>query len=267
MSSEIINRDALSEVTVVIKTFERPKALNRVIRSVRRFYPQLKIVVADDSRKPRCPKGVTHLRLPPDSGVGAGRNALLYSVSTRFFLTLDDDYQLTKHSNIEQLLKLVADGVVSLAGGDCIRVKRKLFYVKERPQPYYGTIRLEAGHLQLAHGYHSREDGFFRCDIIPQFFVAHTETIQGMGGWDSELKTNDHQEFFVRLKQNGIRVGYCPSVSCLHWHTMPAGYAAYRRRDHRAIAARKMGVTRWTKMDGETLLFGDEQPEQLRRAS
>lgn len=267
MSSEAIDRDALSEVTVVIKTFERPKSLNRVLRSVRRFYPQLKIVVADDSLKPRPPKGVTYLRLEHDCGVGAGRNALLQSVSTRFFLTLDDDFQLTKHSGIEQLLALVRDGAVSLAGGNCIRVKRKLFFVKQRPQPYFGAIRLDNGHLQLTHGYHSREDGFFRCDIIPQFFVAHTETIQGMGGWDSELKTNDHQEFFVRLKQKGIRVGYCPSVSCLHWHTMPAGYAAYRRRDHRAIAARKMGVTRWTTMNGQTLLFGDEQREELRRAS
>ena len=45
--------DELSEsVTAIIKTFERPKSLDLLIRSLRRFYPGLNIIVGDDSINP-----------------------------------------------------------------------------------------------------------------------------------------------------------------------------------------------------------------------
>ncbi len=252
----------VSNLTTVIKTFERPKSLGRLIRSVRRYYPQMKIVVADDSlhesSRESLPDEVDYLRLPPDSGVGAGRNALLQHVTTPYFLTLDDDFELTGKTRIERLLEIVVQGKATIAAGDCLRCKQKLFRVKHRPQPYFGTIEKKDGHLVLSRGCHSRHDGYLICDIVPQFFVADTAALQALGGWDSRLKTNDHQEFFVRVKQHGLKVAYCPSVSVLHWHTMPKEYANYRRRDHRAIAARKMGVTRWTEMDGRVFTFDPE---------
>jgi GT2 family glycosyltransferase len=245
----------LSDVTAVIKTFERPDSLDRLIRSLRRYYPAMRIVVADDSLNPRPRRDVQYVRLTPDTGVGAGRNALLRLVQTPYFLTLDDDYELIDDSRIERLAEIVAGGEAAIAAGDCLRCKRKFFRIKHRPQPYFGTMEIGDGRLTLTRGYHRAQEDYFVCDIVPQFFVADTAAIQAIGGWDDELKTNDHQEFFVRVKQRGLRVVYCPSVRVLHWHALPKHYAAFRLRDHRHIAARKMGVTTWTEMDGRVFRF------------
>ena len=42
----------LSDITILIKTFERPEYLDRLIKSIKLYYPNIKIIVADDSRNP-----------------------------------------------------------------------------------------------------------------------------------------------------------------------------------------------------------------------
>jgi len=255
MVIEATSQVPMADITAVVKTFERPKSVDRLIRSIRRFYPDMYIVVGDDSLAPRPCRDAEYVRLAPDTGVGAGRSALLDRVTTPYFLTLDDDYEFTKETRLERLCEIVARRQAVIAAGNCLRCKRKLFRIKHRPQPYYGTIDIGEGRLTLNRGYRSKHKGYIICDIVPQFFVADTAAIKGIGGWDGQLKTNDHQEFFVRVKQHGLRVAYCSSVTILHWHTMPKRYAGYRQRDHRPIAARKMGVTTWTELDGRTFHF------------
>lgn len=251
---------ALGEVTAVVKTFERHRSLDRLIRSVRRFYPAMPIIVADDSFRPRPRRDVETIRLPADSGVGYGRTALLRHVRTRYFLTLDDDFQFTEATRLERLLGLLVTGRADLAAGDCVRVKRKWFRVRQRPQPYFGTIELGDGRLRLTPGFRETHPGYGICDIVPQFFIAETHPVLDLGGWDPRLKTNDHQEFFVKLQRHGFRVGYCPTVSLLHWHTMPKRYAAFRFRDHRHVAARIMGVTHWIDLNGREYHFPKSEP-------
>ncbi len=65
----------LDRVTAIVKTFERPKWLDLLVRSARRFYPELKIIVADDSFHPYPRRDVEYIRLDPD--VGVARNARL----------------------------------------------------------------------------------------------------------------------------------------------------------------------------------------------
>src|SRR5205823_5665748 len=49
------------EVTVVVKTFQRPEALRRLVASIRRFYPDIGLFVVDDSEEPLepVPPGIT----------------------------------------------------------------------------------------------------------------------------------------------------------------------------------------------------------------
>ena len=82
-----------ANLTAIIKTFERPRALDRLIRSIRRDYPDLPIIVGDDSFHPYRRTDVEYLRLPPDIGASAGRNAMLHRVQTPLFLQLDDDFE------------------------------------------------------------------------------------------------------------------------------------------------------------------------------
>ena len=66
----------------MIKTFERPAKLKRLVDSIRRLYPGLTIIVVDDSRHPRNLPEVENINLPFDSGVSAGRNAGVKAVGT-----------------------------------------------------------------------------------------------------------------------------------------------------------------------------------------
>ena len=43
----------LSRLTAIVRTCERPASVERLAKSVRRHYPQLRLLVADDSRQPR----------------------------------------------------------------------------------------------------------------------------------------------------------------------------------------------------------------------
>ncbi len=85
-------RGQLPNLTAIIKTFERPRILRRLVSSIRRLYPDLKVIVADDSRSPVPVDGVTTIELPYNTGLTAGRNAALREVVTPYFLLLDDDF-------------------------------------------------------------------------------------------------------------------------------------------------------------------------------
>lgn len=246
----------MAEVTAIIKTFERPRALQRLLRSIRRWYPGLRILVGDDSFTPSRNPGVPTLRLPPDVGASAGRNALLQRVDTPLVLQLDDDFEFTRQTRIERLADPVATGRFDLVGGDCLRCRRKWFgWLRTKRQPFYGRITRRQAELQLLPGGRAAADGYLVCDIVPQFFVARTDVLRSAGGWDPDLKTEEHEELFVRLQERGARVAYAPDVLTRHWFELPPHYAPYRRRSYRPLAAQKMGVTRWVDMNGRVQTF------------
>jgi GT2 family glycosyltransferase len=243
----------LSQLTAVIKTFQRPQALSRLIRSIRRYYPQLAIAVADDGFTPSPRNDVDYLRLPNDVGLSAGRNALLRHIRTPFFLLLDDDLEFTRKTRIERLLELVAGGEVDVAAGDYHRCKRRLFFIWRRWQPFHGTFNFLDGELWLVRKPHAVYPRYELHDVVHNFFVARTADILSAGGWDEELKLNEHVEFFVRLQQQGKRVAYCGDVVARHWAVRDAAYTPYRERNFTALAAEKIGVRQVHTFSGKVI--------------
>lgn len=248
--------ELLNQVTAIVKTFERPKSLDLLIRSIRRYYPELRVIVGDDSFVPYPRSDVVYRRLDPDMGASAGRNVLLSEVETPYFLQLDDDFEFTPDTRIERLAEIVAAGDAELAGGDVVNCRpRWLLPPRRKPVRYHGLISVCGDHVRFERGYRAQGVGYGVCDIVVQFFVARCDSIRGCGGWDSELKTEEHEEFFFRLQQHGVLVAHCPSVTVWHWCARPARYAPFRGRPYRPLAAAKMGMTRWTDMDGNTVTF------------
>jgi GT2 family glycosyltransferase len=251
----------LTQLTAIIKTFQRPQALERLIRSIRCYYPHLTIAVADDgiTPSPRC--DVDYLRLPIDVGLSAGRNALLRHINTPYFLLLDDDLEFTRKTRIERLFDLVASGVVDIAAGDYYRCKRKFLFVWHRWQPFHGSFRFHDGDLQLSREPHSANSTFQFCDVVHNFFVARTADVLKLGGWDEELKLNEHVEFFVRAHRGGMRVAYCRDVVARHWRERHSDYTPYRDRDFTSLAAKKIGVRRVNRFDGQPI--GLRSPQKV----
>lgn len=58
-------------VTVIFKSFERQKMAKRLYENLQKYYPGVRVVIADDSRKPLDLQGdsLTIIQLPFNSGL------------------------------------------------------------------------------------------------------------------------------------------------------------------------------------------------------
>jgi glycosyltransferase involved in cell wall biosynthesis len=94
-------------VTVLIKTFERPDCLRRLVASIRRFYPRIPILVVDDSREPLdlVREGVTRYLHEPYNSLSSGRNFGLRHVETPYVLVIDDDMVFGRKTDIGRMLR------------------------------------------------------------------------------------------------------------------------------------------------------------------
>lgn len=244
----------LAKLTAVVRNFERPKALRRLVRSVRRCYPQLRLLVADDSSEPRSLKGPDWLQLPSDSGRAACQNALLARVRTPYFLLLDNSAELHRGTRVEQLLQLLVDDKLDVAAGEIVACRRRLLWLtRRRLQSEHGLCELARDQLTLTRGVRSRGEGFSWCDLVGNFYVARTGKVRSLGGWDPELRDDEREEFFVRAQRHGLRVGLAPEATIWHWHEVPESRIPVSRQSQLPLAVAKMGLARMTDFEGNVV--------------
>ncbi len=244
----------LSKLTAIVRTSERPASVARLIRSLKQCYPQVRVLVADDSRQPRPVPGADWIRLPTDVGISAGRNTALARVRTPYFLLLEDDLELTRRTRIERLLELVADKRLDLAAGDCVRCRRNFLVLTARtPDPAHATFDFAADTLTLSAGHRAAGEQFLACDLAHNFFVARTDKVRAMGGWDPQLLVDERIEFFVRAQRFGLRVGVCPEVVAQALEHERSRAAPGASRDFKHLALAKIGVSRLIDADGRVL--------------
>jgi len=248
--------DVTSQVTAIVKTFERPRSLDRLVRSIRRYYPHLRVIVGDDSLAAYPRNDVEYVRLPVDVGVAAGRNALLELVETPYVLTLDDDLAFTAETRIEWLVESIERHQAAVVAGDLIQCKQRFaWWVQRRREVFHGVIRRDGYSLQLVPGHSSSVGEAYQCDLTPEFFLADAHVLRRVGGWYAPLKMDDHQELFLRFNATRQRVLYRPDVSIEHWHDRPQVYAAFRARDYTPLVASRHGLRRITDLAGNQREF------------
>lgn len=247
------------QVTALVKTFERPRSLDRLVRSIRRYYPELRVIVGDDSVTAFPRTDVDYVRLPVDVGVAAGRNAMLELVETPYFLSLDDDFAFTAETRLEQLIETLQRHQASLVAGDLIHCEPRFpWRVRRSRQVYHGVIRREGDSLLLVPGHANSVGEAFACDVAPHFFLARTEEIREVGGWFAPLKMDDQAELFLRLKQHDLQVLHRPDVTIEHWQDRPEVYAAFRARDYLPLVASRHGLRQITDLAGNLREFPEE---------
>lgn len=253
-------RDVATAVTAIVKTFERPRSLDRLVRSIRRRYPRLRVLVGDDSMTPYPRHDVEYVRLPVDVGVAVGRNVLLELVKTPYFVSLDDDFAFTDETRLELLLETIQRHDAALVAGDLVACKQKFAWrVERRREVYQGVIRREGDALRLVRGHAGSLGDAYECDVTPHFFLARTEAIRQVGGWFAPLKAEDHHELLIRLKEAGLRVLHRPDVAAEHWQESPLVFAAYRARDFAPLVAHRHGLRSITDMDGREREFPERR--------
>lgn len=84
-------------VTVIFKSFERQKMAKRLYENLQKYYPGVRVVIADDSRKPLDLQGdsLTIIQLPFNSGLSYGLNQALERVDTPY-VEFEEAWKFTK---------------------------------------------------------------------------------------------------------------------------------------------------------------------------
>jgi Glycosyl transferase family 2 len=201
----------LTKVTALVKTFERPEILRRLTESIHRVYPDLRVLVVDDSREPSRLPGVQTVTMPYDSGIGAGRNEALRHATTPYVLVLDDDFIFYRGTGLGPALRIMKSRrEIDIMGGQLLDLP-----LLRRREPPRGEI-FDTG-AQPRHPLGSTVGGLEVVDKVSQFFLARRERIQ-LVGWDDGLKRADHADFFSRAL-GVLTTVFNPELRCLHART------------------------------------------------
>ncbi|XP_006214364.2 beta-1,4 N-acetylgalactosaminyltransferase 2 isoform X1 [Vicugna pacos] len=198
-------------VTVATKTFLRPHKLKTMIQSIRQYYPDLTVIVADDSKEPLKinDNHVEYYTMPFGKGWFAGRNLAISQVTTKYVLWVDDDFIFNNKTKIEVLVDVLEKTELDVVGGS---VLGNVFQFK---------LLLERGEngdcLHRRSGFFRPLDGFPSCVVtsgVVNFFLAHTERLQRVG-FDPRLQRVAHSEFFID-GLGSLLVGSCSNVIIGH---------------------------------------------------
>lgn len=231
------------EVTLIIKTFERYNCLNNLLISIRTYYPELLVIIADDSKVKQPIELEPHWRLmelPFDVGLSAGRNQLVDEVKTPYFILLDDDFEIVEKTRFEffyETIKRSQD--LDILGGALIEQTQEQTNWRNK---WRGNLSFNNGVLTMSTVLKrdSRFD-YIKCDYVLNFFIAKTKNIQCLR-WDDELKLNEHFDFFIRAKQARLNVGFLEKVKIFHHQESSEIYDSFRKRDYRKKAMGKHGI-------------------------
>jgi glycosyltransferase involved in cell wall biosynthesis len=220
------------EVSVLVKTFQRPDALRRLVASIRRFYPAIEILVVDDSERPLdpLPEGVSrYWHLPFDSlGVSAGRNFGLRQVETDYVLVCDDDMVFGRKTDLARMLRTVQTTRFDLVS--CMWMDHEPWRgIRRGYRRYEGTLDVADGVLVHRLGAtRGTVDGLPVFDIVHQFFVAAAEML-GRDPWDERMKVaGEHVDFFLSLKGRGVLCTRLPDAVVYHYPELPPQYQRFR---------------------------------------
>lgn len=270
----------LSEISVLIKTFERPRSLKALLRSLQHHCPQCPVLVADDGRDnleqqlrlefPRL--RLSYFHLPFDTGLSAGRNYLVQRTTTPYFVLCDDDFVFDKRADIERAVECLQSGALDIVGGDFynyIKIMNVETFLRHAKRPanmfqfitnrfkisrYIGNFQIDGTHCVLSVSQKAPPSSPWPCDLVNNFFVARTAAISELGGWDPELKLGEHEDFFLKAKQRGLKVVYLPGFGTRHYPVIKSDYKKYRIRalQFKKLFVKKNGFTSYRETNADT---------------
>uniref|UniRef100_A0A8C2SI73 Glycosyltransferase 2-like domain-containing protein n=1 Tax=Capra hircus TaxID=9925 RepID=A0A8C2SI73_CAPHI len=197
-------------VSIATKTFLRPHKLKTMLRSIREYYPDLTVIVADDSKEPLeiNDSHVEYYTMPYGKYVPPG-NLAISQVTTKYVLWVDDDFLFNEKTKIEVLVDVLEKTELDVVGGSVLgnTFQFKLFLEHTK----------NGDCLHRRTGSFGPLDGFPNCVVtsgVVNFFLAHTERLQRVG-FDPRLQRVAHSEFFID-GLGSLLVGSCSDVIIGH---------------------------------------------------
>ena len=275
------------ETTILIKTFERPKNLSRLLVSIFKYYKDIAVIVVDDGKDREINKNkitsrfknkkITYLTLPYDSGLGAGRNAGLEKVETKYFVLCDDDFVFDKRTDLVKMRKIIEKNKFDLVSGVLYEPKTTLGLLPKKLKTAFNFLQraffafiYDSGfeikfkrELSLCANFdHNPEQrkialikhpcgkGINKHDIVINFFMCKT-SIRDSVMWRPELKLIEHGVFFWDFKKAGFKACSSNEVGVNHLRDMGFSYRKKRyRKDLNKYVAMQLDAYEVDEIDG-----------------
>jgi glycosyltransferase involved in cell wall biosynthesis len=191
------------EIAHIIPTHERPAVAQRLVDSIKHFYPEARIYVCDDSRAPATYDGATDVPATAyDIGLSAKRNLLVQASTEPCVMLWDDDYVCTSNTDLRVFYELLQE----VEGCGMVGAEWSLGGKLNRDVWFTGRLIPNGAEIKVRppEGRPRRADTsvgtllYHEVDLLPNFFMARRSLLEAVP-WDEELKLNEHLEFFARL--------------------------------------------------------------------
>ena len=202
-------------VTIVTKTFQRNDCITRLISSIRKYYPSIRVIIADDNPKDNISDlqapNTDHFVMPYNSGWNAGRNLAISQVSTEYLVWVDDDFIFNEGTKLLYWLNfLEKNPLFDLVGGK-VGTDDSLFshaskLVYEDGSKGSCIARIPGTYGEVDNPEYSKECSV--TDVVQNFYMARTLSIRKIG-FDNFFKRFAHKEFFIDGKGK-LMVASCP---------------------------------------------------------
>lgn len=205
-------------VTFIFKSFERQKMAKRLYRNLQRYYPGVKIIIADDSKKPLVIKSkyVKIIHLPFNSGLSKGLNEALKLVDTPFTVRMDDDELLTPYTSIHKHLHFLNKRPdIDLVGVLPYNASFPKNWQNHSKAYFAENMARAPKALKISHGTFF-DDNYVVLGKVPNIFIVRTEKYRTVG-YDDNIRMIDHFEFFFRASGNIVSALSLDSF-VLHYH-------------------------------------------------
>lgn len=217
-------------VTFIYKSFERQHMAKRLYRNIRHYYPNARIIISDDSKKPLRirSKNLQIIQLPFNSGLSRGIGRALEKSDTPYTMRLDDDVLLTPFSGIHKQL----DFLVNHREADLVGISACPYPMLKHPQDcakeYYPFDMRSAGKELIIPHMTKLDDSHIVLGKVPNIFLARTKEYKAIG-YDDHIRMIDHHEFFMRAAGNLVSV-LDTDAFVYHYHDrFDLNYRKYRK--------------------------------------
>jgi GT2 family glycosyltransferase len=206
-------------VTVMTHTAGRADSVRQLYDSIQRGYPGTQVLGSDDTgsgaaaAQPAFGPQMKWVTVPKDCGLSLARNRLVAAAKTPYVQLLDDDFTVEEGSHLDLLL-----AQLHLSRYDI--VSPVVPYDIKTFTNFRGFIDTSRGSLELKPGSYGRNGyGCAVVDFVPNVFMGKRAALAAVQ-WDDDLKLGEHENFFLRAKQAGLRIASCDHIAVYH-HQQP----------------------------------------------
>jgi len=222
-----IDRD-WRKIAVIIPTFLRDKNAKVLIDSILNTYSNdwVRIYIADQgiytNEKEKYYQYLQQLGhkvfyLPFNCGLSYARNYLVKQTNEPYILLVDDDFQVTDTTKIQNFINVLnTEAEIGAVGGvlknhqpynyKLILKDKKLFYFYNQPKKLFYSYETSI----------QKKIAFYYWDIILNFTMFRRELFNDVM-WDNTLKLTEHTDFYLQIKNiNKWLVTFTDSVEINH---------------------------------------------------